>query len=555
MSSIKHLSWKISLLLVGLLFWGLNPYTEPIDFTQDQRYTLAPATLNLLESVEQPLQIDVFLSGPIPQDYQRLRRETQLFLSRLQKRSNWIEVNFINPFEEVEDPKAVVQMMGRYGLAPENVFEQDATGMIQQFVFPWAIINTGEKSVRVKITEQQLGQSPAEKIQRAIENLEYLFMDGIDQLLGDKNKSIGVLRSHGCSSNLKLYDFLSTLGKYYNIAPIDLRKAKSAYDELREVLSQIDLLLISNPVEEFEPLEQFVLDQHLINGGHALWLVDPIRINRDSLFNQRGKALAYKQDLNLDELLFKYGLRLSSNLVQDLFSAPIVLAQGANNASQYIPFPWPYYPLPSPEQNKIFGISSGPVWLRFPGTLDTLKNSLHKTILLRTSNSSRSLPTPMVVQLKEVETKIDPTAYSETELPLGVLLEGIFDSAFKNRILPEPAQSVVESGTSKLIFISDGSLAENQIDKGSPLPLGFDKWTRNSYENLSFLTQITHFLMGKNDRLSMKNKTYKVSYLDPNKVARQGWNWKITVIFGPLIWFGAIYMSIQFWRKRQINRT
>ena len=553
MRAIKQLYWKIAVLLLGGLMLGSISGLEPWDLTQDQRYTLAPATENIVAAIQNPIQVDVFLAGPLPVSYQRLRRETQLLLNKFQKRSPWLQVNWINPFAEEEDPQIVAQLMSRYGLAPENVFKQGSSGTNQQYVFPWVILNRGDRSIRVKLTEDLLGQSAGEKIQSAIESLEYQLTDGLDQLLGGKTQSIGVLRSHGCSPDLKLYDYLKTIGKYYNIAPVDLSQAASNTTAVQQLLDQMDLLVISNPQKSFSAVEQLVLDQHLMGGGRALWLLQPLRVNRDSLFTQSGQSVAFKNELNLDPFLFKYGIRLSTDMVQDLFSAPIVLAQGENNTSQFIPFPWPYYPLPTPNPIPQLGKNSGPVWLRFPGTLDTLKNDLQKTIIIQSSAKSRRLTTPKLIQLQEVETKIDPMAYNLGPQPLGVLVEGTFTSVFQNRILPGNIEDFKVEGNSKMVLITDGHLAENQVDKGSPLPLGFDKWTRNTYDNLNFLTRITHYLMGQNERLAMQSKSYTVAYLDPTKVQKDSQSWIIILMLGSLVWFGGLYWGISQLRKRRLG--
>ena len=549
MKQFAHKYWYFSIGLFVSLWLMTGIFAESWDLTKDKRYTLAPTTTMMLSSIQEPIQIDVFLNGPLPPEYQRLRREVQLFIDRLENRSPWIQVNYIDPFAEEEDPAAVAQMMSSYGLTPENIFEQDATGVNQQFIFPWVIINRADRSVRVKLTQDQLGLNSVEKVQRSIEQLEYLFIDGIDQLLGSKTQTIGVVRSHGCSPDIALYDLLKSLGKYYNIAPIDLKKT----DELQDVkglVNKMDLLLISNPKESFSTTEQYVLDQHLMQGGRALWLLQTVGIDRDSLFTQSGQAVAYKRDLNLDPLFFKYGIRLSSEMVQDIFSAPIVLAQGDHNSSQFIPFPWPYYPLPRP---NFMGEKTAAVWLRFPGVLDTLKNQLSKTILLSSSPRSRKIKTPKLVQLNEVENKIDPNRFDQGPLPIGVLVEGTFTSAFTNRIIPESNDAFTPSGKAQLVVIADGHLGENQTDKGSPLPLGYDKWTRNTYENLSFLTNITHYLLGQNSRLDMQSKSYQVAYLDAEKVKNSGDYWKIVLTLATIVWFVLLYWGMNFSRSKGLN--
>ena len=248
-------------------------------------------------------------------------------------------------------------------------------------------------------------------------------MDGIHKITLKVKQNLAVLTSHDTSEDIKLADLLQNLSPYYNLASFNLKEEELSPQQSLDNLNRFDALFISNPKEAFSQTEKYILDQHALSGGKQFWLLDGISIDRDSLFNIQGKAYGFPRELNLDDYFFHFGVRLRKEIIQDLYSAQIVLASGSEEKSQYIPYPWPFYPLSKPENDNSIGENLGPVLTQFVSPLDTLSNPLQKKILLKTSDFTRTLPVPAIVNLEQAAQKIQPSQYDESSKILGILIE------------------------------------------------------------------------------------------------------------------------------------
>lgn len=523
-----------------------------IDFTADQRYTLSPTAINTLEATTTPLRVDVFLSGDLPNNFQRLRQETQTLLEQMARKRPLL-LNYINPFEDSDNVTAIVEEMLQYGLQPHNVVNSNTQRMEQTVVFPWAIVSDGSRSVRISLLKKTLGDSPEQQLLRSIRQLEYQFTDAIIQLQTTTKKSIAVLTSHNTSSAASTADLLQSLKPYYNLAAFDLKALQNDPITTLNNLKRFDVLFISNPKAPFTATEKLVLDQYQMHGGASLWAINTIQINRDSLFNSSGSALAYPNPLNLEDYFFKRGLRLNNNLVKDLYAAPIVLAQGSGNQSQYLPYPWSYYPLVPATTSHPIAAGVGNVWLRFTSSIDTLKNAAKKQFLLTSSPLSKAATAPFIVRLEEATQAPNPEAYNQGSLGTAVLLEGAFESLYKNRVLNVDSLPFKANGNAKMLVIADGNIAENQLDKGQPVELGYDKWTNNFYNNKTFLQNAFHYLMGEEARITLRAKTLQVALLDLQRTKENSTLVRLFVGLIPLLFLGVLIVFTRFWRMRMLR--
>ena len=539
------LFWTVGLGLILLHSY----FPGQIDFTADQRYTLSPTALNTLEATTTPLRVDVFLSGDLPNNFQRLRQETQTLLEQM-ARKHPLLLNYINPFEDSDNVTAIVEEMLQFGLQPHNVVNANTQRMEQTVVFPWAIVSDGSRSVRVSLLKKTLSDSPEQQLLRSIRQLEFQFTDAIIQLQTTTKKSIAVLTSHNTSSAASTADLLQSLKPYYNLAAFDLKALQNDPITTLNNLKRFDVLFISNPKAPFTATEKLVLDQYQMHGGASLWAINTIQINRDSLFNSSGSALAYPNPLNLEDYFFKRGLRLNNNLVKDLYAAPIVLAQGSGNQSQYLPYPWSYYPLVPATTSHPIAAGVGNVWLRFTSSIDTLKNAAKKQFLLTSSPLSKAVTAPFIVRLEEATQAPNPEAYNQGSLGTAVLLEGAFESLYKNRVLNVDSLPFKANGNAKMLVITDGNIAENQLDKGQPVELGYDKWTNNFYNNKSFLQNAFHYLMGEEARIALRAKTLQVALLDLQGTKENSTLVRLFVALIPLLFLGVLIVFTRFWRMR-----
>jgi ABC-2 type transport system permease protein len=527
--------WFKNLIIPLLLIFAAQDIHYQWDVTQDQRYTLNETTKTLLEGLEHPLKIDVFLTGKLPAEYLRLQREITTLVKSMKKHTDQLIVGFVDPFEGGDPTETLIGEMTQYGLPPEYIVADQNQALEQTVVFPWAMINDGNKSVRIPLLEKVLGDDEPQKINRSIAQLEFHFFDALYKITQKQKPTLAVLTSHGTSEAIKVADFMQSLQPYYQLASFDLKALEDDPEKTMENLKRFPLLLVSNPSQPFTETEKYLLDQHLIGGGKQWWAINATAVNRDSLFSAGGTAVAMGRSLHLENLFFKYGFRLQKNLIKDLYCAPIVLANGTASQAQYLPYPWPYYPLSKPNENELFGSNAGNVILSFASTIDTLKSPAEKTVLIVSSDFSKSLQTPWVIRLQDASNKIAPATFNQSSQPMGVLLKGKFNSAFENRIKPTVLKQVKTTGHSELIVFSSGSIAENQVDKGKPLELGYDKWTHNFYFNKVFLQQSIHYMMGNTALLNIKKKSVVLPRLDPEKVKKISVRLKAVLLLSPLL--------------------
>ena len=275
-----------------------------IDLTADQRYSLSPIAEEELGKLNQEVKLDIFLAGKLPSEFQRLRAELETVLTNMQRKNPLLYTEFIDPFETEQSPRAVMDEMQRFGLQPETVVQGNNQSLDQTVVYPWAILSNGERSVRVALWLKNIGDSPRDKLFRSLSQLEYQLLDGIKRLTQDDKKTLAVLTSHKTSENILIADLLQSLKPYYNLASFDLKALPDAPQKTLENLNRFDLLMVSNPNEPFSNAEKFILDQYQMAGGNALWMVDALALDRDSLFNTTGRAVTFPKKLALDDYFF-----------------------------------------------------------------------------------------------------------------------------------------------------------------------------------------------------------------------------------------------------------
>ena len=522
-----------------------------IDLTQDQRYSLAKSTINKLNKLEQPLRIDIFLEGELPGPYVSFKNEVDAVIAQLKKHSNQIIVNYNNPFD-FGTTDEIIQQMQEYGMSPETIIENKNGKRNESIIFPWIIVNSGERSERISLIQNQLGDTQKIKLTRSLQQLEYQIMDGIHKITLTSKPTIAVLTSHQTSENIKIADLLKSLRPYYNLASFNLKEEGLTDQKSLENLNQFDLLLVSNPKEKFTRNEKYILDQYSLNGGSQFWMLEGLNIDLKSLFNTKEKTYGFPRDLNLDDYFFNYGIKIQKKILQDLYNAPIVLASGSKENTQYIPYPWPYYPVSKPEISSHIGKDLGPVITKFVSPIDTISNNLLKKPILKSSKFTKSTSAAKLISLELAGQKIQPSSFNEPDKILGITIEGKTASLFKNRIKPINLKNSKEKGPVKIIIFGDGNLAENQTDKGIPLSLGYDKWTNNFYSNKSLIMNGIHYLTENNDRLFLRKKTWQVAFLDEQKIIKNIAIWKIGLLLFPfLLGLGIGWINLRI-RSKQL---
>ncbi|MEP2937388.1 MAG: gliding motility-associated ABC transporter substrate-binding protein GldG [Gilvibacter sp.] len=555
---------RVALLLfiiVIVLFFGFTKVYKRFDLTADQRYSLSEESIDLVKDEDKPILITVFLEGEFPAEFKRLQTETEQLLQEFKAENNNITYEFVNPLEDEANPEQVQQELANLGIIPAQATVRQGGQTNQVLVYPWALAYFQDKTVKINLLKNQLGTTTQERVTNSVQNLEFAFADGLSKLVNPKAKKVAVLKGNGQLDDAYIANFFGSLREYYYIAPFTLDSVGANPQKTLADLQTFDLVVNAKPTQAFSDHEKYVLDQYTLNGGNSMWLLDAVQIENDSLFAS-GEALAVPRDLGLTDFFFKYGVRINANLVQDLYSAPMVLASGQENNTQYEQYPWFYSPIVVGAGNHPITTNIEAVKFEYTNQIDTLPNAINKTVLLESSQISRVIGAPHLVQLDNIEGFMQtvnqgpkPEEFPTPSVPLAVLLEGNFSSVYSNRIKPFSLPSHRDSGDqSKIIVISDGDVIKNQMQGSRPLELGFDKWTNTFYGNKEFLLNAVNFVLADDGLINIRSKEIAVAFLDPQEAIQQRTKWQALNILLPLGLLGIFGFVFGWLRKRKYAR-
>ncbi|WP_347052607.1 gliding motility-associated ABC transporter substrate-binding protein GldG [Flavobacterium olei] len=554
--NIKTLGITIFILIVlnvlGTLFF------HRFDLTKDKRYTLSPTSLQIVKQVQNPLSIKIYMEGVLPADFKRLQQETKQLLEEFQAYNKNIVFEFVDPLENEEESEELTKSLFKKGLTPINITVDDKGKQSQAMVFPWAVALYNDKEVKIPLLKNIMGASTTQKVIGSIQHLEYSIADGISRVTTKKQKKIAILKGNGELREVHIAKMLMQIHESYLIGPFTLDSvAKDPNGTLNE-LKKYDLTIISKPTEKFSDEEKEVLDQYIMNGGKTLWLIDQVAADMDSLYNDMGATLAYPRDLNLNDMFFKYGFRINPDLVKDEQGSPIKLATGEQgSATQYQDFIWKFAPQVYPTSPHPIVKNMGGIKFDFASPIDTLKNGIRKTVLLQSSQYSKVIGTPSEINLNMVTEKTTPQDYlNKGNIPLAVLLEGSFHSAFENRVLPFKDNSFTPKGKpNKMIVVSDGDIVRNQLDKNmEPVELGYDQRTGNLYDNKDFIMNCINYLLDDSGLINIRSKDVELPLLDKEKVYQRYSTTQFITIGVPILILALFGFVFTFVRKRKYSR-
>ncbi len=536
--SLKH----IIITVIGLILLNVAASIFYIrwDLTADKRYTLSETTKELLDRIDEDILIKVYLEGDFPLDFKRLQQETKQHLDELKALNSNIHYRFINPTEKADQ-------LIKQGMQASRLTVEENGIISEAIIFPWALITYKNKSALIPL----LTDSQENQLQKSIENLEYAFSKGIHKVTQTKRKSIAILRGNGELDDIYLYDFLKTLQENYDLAPFILNKQGTNPQDILTDFLNYDLAIIAKPTKAFSETEKFILDQYIVSGGKSIWLIDTVTAEMDSL-QQTGEAFFSGRDLNLTDLLFSYGVRINSTIVQDLYSSKIALATGnVGNQTEFQQFLWSYYPLVNANTDHPISKNIESINLKFPSGIDTLKNAIHKEVLLQSSPLTKINGLPILVNLNSITHKVDPKIYTAKPQILGVLLEGEFESAYQHRTKAFDVNYKSKSATNKMIIISDGDIIANQILNGEPTRLDLDKWTGQHFGNKDFLLNAVDYLLDDTGLLAVRGKSLDIKLLNKEKVYEKKGFWQFVNIVVPLLLLSLFGGLFGYLRKRK----
>ena len=381
--------------------------------------------------------------------------------------------------------------------------------------------------------------------------LEFAFADAITKITTEKKKRIAVLKGNGEMADKYQADYLLNLKEYYQLGEFNFDSLQDNPQKILENLNRFDAALIVKPTEAFSDNEKYILDQFVMNGGKSMWLIDKVVADIDSLQNENNATLAYPRELNLDDLFFKYGVRINYQLVQDLLSTPIT----AQSAQGDVPIDWLYSPIIKSDNNHTINKNINLIKLEFANTLDTLKNGIKKTVLLKSSPQSKAVGAPLEVNLYEFMEGLDEQSYNKGNQNIGVLLEGKFTSGFKNRVKPFPSKNNLEAGKeNKMIVIADGDIVNYNYVNKKPLNGGIDQWTQQVYGNKEFLLNAMNYLLDDSGLINIRNKEVKLAFLDKEKVEKDYTYIQLLTVGLPILLLLLFATLFAYLRKRKYAR-
>ena len=550
MVPLKKSNLKSVLITIGILLI-INTighqFFYRFDLTKDHRYTLSKTSLDIVKQAKEPLYIKIYLQGDLPAEFIRLQRETQQLLEEFQAYNQNIVFEFINPLENEDTSMDNIKELYRKGLTPVNITVDDKGKQSQAMVFPWAIAVYQNKEVNIPLLKNRMGATTTEMVIGSVQHLEYSISDALNKVTTVKQKTVAVIKGNGELQDVLMAKFLLQIRESYHIGPFTLDSVAKDPTGSLNALAKYDLAIIAKPTEMFSDAEKQVLDQFIINGGKTLWLVEQVNVEMDSLYNASGSTFAFPRDLNLNDMFFKYGFRINPDIVKD--------EQGS--ATQYQEFNWKFAPLVYPESSHPIVKNLGGIKFDFANSIDTLKNGIKKTILLKSSLYSKKIGAPVEINLDIVAEETSPNHYMKTgNIPLALLLEGSFHSMFENRVLPFNQATFESAGKkNKMIVISDGDLLRNQLDKNlQPVELGYDQRSGNLYDNKDFMLNCVNYLLDDTGLINIRSKDLDLALLDKEKVFANYGKTQVITIGLPLLILALFGVVFTYLRKRKYGQ-
>ena len=544
------------------------------DLTSEKRYTLSPTTKEILNGLNDYVYFKVYLEGEFPAGFKKLRRETKEMLDEFRAYTKYIDYEFINPAES-NDPaeiKEIRTQLYRAGLNPTNVSVRNNDGSSQELViWPGALVSyRNDTEIAVDLLENQLGKSSEDALNASMQNLEFRLIDAVKKVTRMMKPNIAFIEGHGELGEQEVYDIVQSLAQNYNVGRVQIDGKIDALihrtqNEEKDVKAfpSYDAIIIAKPTEPFDEKDKFLIDQYIMHGGKVLWLVEPVYATMDSLQSQES-TIGLEQDLNLDDMLFKYGVRLNRDLLLDLTCAalPVRTGQMAGQAQLEF-FRWFYFPLLQAASDHPMVRHMNAIKADFVSSMDatTSANGIEQIPLLKTSDYTKVSGAPVFITLAMLRQAPDRRMFSSKGKNVAYLLKGSFPSLYANRIPQEIVDDqatdfMEESKPTAMIVVADGDIIRNQIDikRKTPLPLGYDQYTQNTYANKEFIENAISYLVDGEGLIDIRSRELKVRLLDVTKVNQERGKWQVINTLVPIALIIALGFVMAFIRKKKYSK-
>lgn len=531
----KGIATIAALVVVNLL---VNLYVVRWDMTDDHRYSIAPTTKQLLQTLDEPLEVTILLDGELNAGFQRLQRATIELLEEFQARSENTSIRYRVSTENIPQ-----------GIPPTVIHERTHKGQTAQTtVYPFALLHYKDQTSVVELLRNNRGLSGEENLNHSIENLEFAFVEAIHTLTRDSIEKIAFLEGHGELSEREVFDLSQALSRYYQID-------RGILGNETDILNDYRVVIIADPQEPFSEKDKYILDQYLMQGGRILWVVNGVRFS-DEYLSQSGMTPVIPLELQIDDMLFRYGVRVNATLVQDLQCLPVPVDVSSDpQQPNWQPMPWTYAPLlltshASPITRNLMQVSSTMAsTIEFVGGED----GIYKEVLLATSSASRITGTPAQVDLGFDDA--NPEEYRYAYVPVAASMEGVFPSLFAHLLPPEDiimhSPMRKQSEPTKQIVVASGSIIRNEWQQGQPLPLGYDRYTNTQFGNRDFMVNAVLYLADDTGWMSLRQKELTLRLINDQRAREQRIAAQVVSIAAPLLLLALIAGGVILIRKRR----
>ena len=544
------------------------------DLTSEKRYTLSPTTKEILNGLDDYVYFKVYLEGDFPAGFKKLRRETKEMLDEFRAYTKYIDYEFINPSESADaaERNDTYKQLYQSGLNPTDVVVKNSDGSSKQMViWPGALVSYhNDTEIAIDLLENQLGQSSEDALNASMQNLEFRLIDAVKKVTRRTRPNIAFIEGHGELSEQDVYDIAQTLAQNYNVGRVEINGKIDALihrtqDEEKEVKAfpSFDAIIIAKPTQPFDERDKFLIDQYIMHGGKVLWLVAPVLATMDSLQSQES-TIGLEQNLNLDDMLFKYGVRLNRDLLLDLTCASLPIRTGQVAGQPQLEFfRWFYFPLLQAASNHPMVRNMNAIKADFVSSMDatTSANGIDQIPLLKTSDYTKVSGAPVFISLAMLRQTPDKRMFSSKGKNVAYLLKGSFPSLYANRIPQEIVDDqatdfMEESFPTAMIVVADGDIIRNQIDirTRKPLPLGFDQYTQNTYANKEFIENAISYLVDGEGLIDIRSRELKVRLLDMTKINQERTKWQVINTLLPIVLIIALGFVMAFIRKKKYSK-
>jgi gliding-associated putative ABC transporter substrate-binding component GldG len=555
----KNWWWLIIIaIIIGVNFLA-SVFHKRIDLTNEKRFTISSPVKKILKNLDEPVEINVFLKGDLPAGFKKLSTSAQELLEEFKEYSNGrIHYKIISADEKIAGTeRTFADTLSSLGIVPINLKVQLKSGEQSQYIYPAALVSYKNKLEPVNLYLGTKTIITPPELNSAEALLEYQFANAIYKIIEDRRPMVAYAIGNGEPTGANTYDLVENiLRKNYSLFTMNLETEPAIPDTFK-------MLMIVKPTIGFSDAEKLKIDQYVMRGGKLLCFVDRLEAEMDSL-QIKNQVIAYDRNLHLEDLFFKFGVRINPDLLMDLQCD--FLPFSVNGKDQFEFLHWNYFPLFESKQNSLINKNVGLVAGRFVNSIDTVSApGITKTILLSSSNNARTIQTPALISGEENRNSPEDVLYNKKDIPAGFLLEGKFSSLYKNRVgratmdslaaigLPFLSENITEN---KMIIIADGDIVLNGVFKDQPLPMGVNSYTVGTqyeyhFANKQFVENCIEYLINDAGLSEAKSKDYQLSLLDPKKTDEEKTFWQILNLALPvllIVIFGAVY---QWWRKRK----